>query len=889
MKYNVVILLVLLTTLSACGGGSGENSTTPTPKPPNADPDTAPDPPSDPTPAPAPDEPPAQATDTPNFERGSLGLDDSVPAINCDIRVSTLTALENAASQAMTPGVTLCLQDGEYFGLDLNYGGGGTEENPITIAAENPGKVVIGGEVQIRMSGSYIVLQGLIFKDGQSQSSDFLQTRGNDRTPCNYCRITEIAIIDFDKDNDDSGKWLNIYGHHNRVDHSWFTGKSNDGALLIINREVGEGEIAADTEIDYARIDHNYFGDRPPRGGKAYAASSDNGLEAIRVGTSDSHSADSFTVVEHNYFERIQGEAEVISNKSGHNTYYNNTIRDSYGSLTTRHGSSATISHNYILGDDHPYAGGIRIIDDGHTIANNYIEGVRYKNTRFHGGIVIHNSDGSTSNGYQQLENVLIAHNTVIDSVNSLNVNGGNQSRNPRNVLLINNIIFDAIGPIITQAQEGVPDDSVIAGNYFSGQSFSDSSELISHPGISYIDAQLVADSRGISRPSATSPTLDAVTDVDTGNFPPIEDDMDGQRRTSTNTSGADQNASSAPSIGLLNSYDVGPMSYRPPQSRLGVTKVEIKNHDFDNGSDHWTLSNALISTAESETFSRGASAKISAETGRIHQQVTLEENARYTLSAFVRGASALGVEIGDFVESVDRNSDGDFSLSLLSFQTGDDTSAIIFGALDGAVSNSVHIDDHDFDDFDGQDLNDDGIDDGSGAWAINEGRDIGQVQSSSNSADGSVKFKYNDINEEGGSPSISQAIDGILPNTEYTLSMYVLEKNSSPVTLTLGVYTRDGATILASKTVNYSLLKQNEAPKGDDGFLQDRLIFNSGNNNAVTIFVEYAPNTIISDGGDSGQTEVRVDEFSLSYEGPPGEDAEAIFDSIRLVKHPQE
>ncbi len=81
-------------------------------------------------------------------------------------------------------------------------------------------------------------------------------------------------------------------------------------------------------------------------------------------------------------------------------------------------------------------------------------------------------SDGSTTNGYQQLTNVYVANNTIVDSVNSLNVDGGGKPTNPNTVYLLNNIIADAIGPVITQADDGLPATSTIEGNIFFGQAF---------------------------------------------------------------------------------------------------------------------------------------------------------------------------------------------------------------------------------------------------------------------------------------------------------------------------------------------------------------------------------------------------------------------------------
>jgi poly(beta-D-mannuronate) lyase len=624
-----------------------------------------------------------------NFTRGSLGDNDTVPTISCDTTVSSTSALEDAVSETMEAGTTICLADGEYTDLELQFGGTGTESAPIKVAAETSGGVTIGGTVLVRMGGEYVQLQGFIFKDGTSDG-DLIQTRlGSDPTEfCYNCRITEISVIDMDEDAEDSNRWVHLYGEYNRVDHSYFSGKSNAGSLLTVSRELSDYVTdAADSYGNYMTIDHNYFGDRPPANGKAYADSDDNEYEAIRIGTSETHSSDSNSTVEYNYLEKIQGEAEVISNKSGNNTIRYNTIRDSYGSLTTRHGSSVTIQGNVIIGDDHPYAGGIRVVDSDHSIFNNYIEGARYKDTTHHGGIVLMgstvSSTGSTENGYQYFSDVMVANNTIVDSVNSLNVDGGNKSYNPESVYLVNNLIQDGIGAVITQSDDGMPENSTIEGNVFYGQSYADSDTITDDSvyGITWLDVDLETDSLGIYRPTDDSSADLEVAAYSNSYFESIDDDMDGQTRSSMTLAGADEIATSTTTVGLLNRYDVGPMSYTPEATDPHVAEVTIDNYDFDNGSSDWTLSDASISTDSDIVFSRGSSLYIDTESGIASQTVTIETNTNYTLTAFVNGNATLGADVdGTTYESSVTASD--FELTSVSFNSGSATSVTIYGTL---------------------------------------------------------------------------------------------------------------------------------------------------------------------------------------------------------------
>jgi len=287
--------------------------------------------------------------------------------------------------------------------------------------------------------------------------------------------------------------------------------------------------------------------------------------EAIRVGTSGTHQAGSFTRIENNYFERIQGEAEIISNKSSFNIIRNNTIRDSYGSIVSRHGSDAEISNNFMFADGYPFAGGIRITDANHRVFNNHIEGCSFANSNFNGGIVLTDSDGSSDSGYQQVDNILIAHNTIVNCVNSINLAGGRSSasRHPTNVTMVNNVISGAVGPLFVNADDGIPEGSFFAGNYVNAASFSDGS-LSSLEGFTNIDPNLVLDSEGLYRPSSTSIVINGGSN-DFGGFDSIELDMDGQTRSSGSPdSGADEVSSDQRTLRPLTSNDVGPVNYRP-------------------------------------------------------------------------------------------------------------------------------------------------------------------------------------------------------------------------------------------------------------------------------------------------------------------------------------
>jgi len=828
-----------------------------------------------------------------NFVVSPQAFDDSVPSINCDFVFNSTSSLEDAATTNIAPGTTLCLADGTYSGLELNFGGAGTESAPIKVAAENSGRAIIsGGEMGVNMTGTYVVLQGIVFRDGSSASSDFLQTRSSG-VPCNHCRVTEISVINLDEGSNDRGRWIHMYGTHNRIDHSWFSGKSTGAPLLATNRDVPELGSVADVPENFHVIDHNYFGDRPPTDGRAYAENGDNEFEGIQIGTSFAHEGNAFTTVAFNYFERIDGEAEVISVKSSGNVVFNNTIRDSYGSITNRHGNTTLISNNFVIGDGHPFSGGLRVVDDSHRIINNYVEGARFLNTRFHGGIVLHNTDGSTTNGYQVFENNLVAFNTVTDSVNSLNVNGGNRNSPPRDVRFVNNIIDDAVGPVIRDADlDGLPADSVYAGNYVEGSAFSDDPNITSFTGFTQTNIDLEDDAQGIARPTASAASaLVADLSADISPFNAIGYDIDGQVRSGSTTSGADENNSSTPLYGLLAPENVGPLNYRPVEGEAIVKRVPLNNAGFDALGQDWMITNgAQITTNADDVFARGASGKITDTSGRISQTINVTPNTNYAVTAFTQGPVVLGANVGG-VETLGEFNNSDYRHSQFEFNSGNSVTATIFAGLDNMVESNVNIQTANFNRSGDDAFNSSAS--SSNPWAIVEGGTIGQVQSSSNSAsgaDGSLRFRYNTV-QENGSPMVSQVLTGIIPNTNYELSSWI--RADDGITGTMGVYAGTSTTVLESKLLDFEALEEAEAPRGDDSFRRDSFSFNSGNNTTLTIFFTYTANTIhienpqFESSGNIGNSDLRIDDVELSFEGVTPSSLEGLVDEIRVVSFP--
>ncbi|NGF58012.1 hypothetical protein G5B00_15960 [Parapedobacter sp. SGR-10] len=307
-----------------------------------------------------------------------------------------------AAFANASPGDVIVMQDGTWKDINIRAKGNGTKDKPITLKAQTLGKVIISGNSSLLLSGEYLIVDGLHFKDGGTTSGYLIRFRDEKRQPANHSRITNIVVSEFNRPADGkSDVWVNLFGMYNRVDHCFFHGKTSPGRIMTIWRPT-------DAENRH-QIDHNYFKDVPLLG--------KNGAEAIGVGASNTSLSDSYTTIEYNLFENCNGEGELLSIKSGRNIIRSNTVVRSQSSISLRHGNNNLVEGNFIFGDRVARTGGIRLTGENHVIKNNYIQGLRGSRPAIG---IIEGLEDSPLHGYLQAKNITVAGNTMID--NELNL-----------------------------------------------------------------------------------------------------------------------------------------------------------------------------------------------------------------------------------------------------------------------------------------------------------------------------------------------------------------------------------------------------------------------------------------------------------------------------------
>ena len=429
--------------------------------------------------------------------------------------------------------------------------GQGEENAPITLKAETPGKVILVGRSRVEIGGQWLVLEGLVFTGPYSGNDDeVIQFRSRGRES-EDCRVTDVSIIDYVPENGRRTFWISLHGERNRVDHCYFSGHDVSGVTLV---------VWLDGEPNNHRIDHNHFANRIDGG--------ENGWETIRVGTSAWSMSNSRTIVEYNLFTQVDGEIEIISNKSCENIYRYNTFRECGSMLTLRHGNRCRVEGNYFLGGHRERTGGVRVIGEDHVVINNYFEGTMGRDgaaITLYPGV-----SGGQLNEYFAAHNAVVAFNNMYDnSAAFIDVSAhlGTRDRTilPTGMVIANNILVAGSYSRGQFVQGTAAGSHTWSGNLIFGRPMG--AGLTG--GFQTLDPLLEWDeSAGIYRIGPGSPAIDAATPISQA----VELDIDGQVRSGALDVGADERSGVAGlTNGPLTADQVGPR-YGPAGRPINTT-----------------------------------------------------------------------------------------------------------------------------------------------------------------------------------------------------------------------------------------------------------------------------------------------------------------------------
>jgi poly(beta-D-mannuronate) lyase len=357
----------------------------------------------------------------------SLFVACAISGFSKDYKITSATEL---AALKLVAGDQVIIKKGTWINQQMVLKGHGTAAKPIVLKAEEGGGTFFTGTSSLKIDGSWLVADGISFKDGATKGEDVILFSES----ATHCRLTNSSVVGYNpSDKTLEYTFTSLYGDHNRVDHCYFEGKTNLAPTLV---------VWLSDKPNYHEIDHNYFGPRPDVNG--------NGGETIRIGTSTWSMYDSFTTVDANIFAHCDGETEIVSVKSCRNKISNNLFFESVGTLTLRHGNYNEVYGNIFIGNQLANTGGIRVIGEHHKVYNNYLQGLSGTGLR----AAISVMDGLPNPilvSHWQVKNADIIANTIVDCKEPFSLGAGKNSERilpPQKVVIANNLVKATQNPV---------------------------------------------------------------------------------------------------------------------------------------------------------------------------------------------------------------------------------------------------------------------------------------------------------------------------------------------------------------------------------------------------------------------------------------------------------
>ncbi|KAB1068117.1 DUF4957 domain-containing protein [Tamlana haliotis] len=439
----------------------------------------------------------------------------------------------NAAIKKAEPGDVIVMSNGVWKDVEIKFRAKGTKDQPIILKAETAGGVSIEGASYLKFAGEYLVAEDLHFKNGHTPSKSVIDFRISEDEIAFNCTVTNCVIEDFNQmHRDETDLWVQFWGRHNTLSNSYIAGKTNRGPTVRVNLE------GIESMNNYHQIVNNHFGPRPRKGGAS--------AETIQIGNSFTSMAPSYTMVENNLFEECNGEVEIISSKTNFNEFRGNVFYNSEGSLVTRHGNYCTIDGNYFINDsNNTNVGGIRIVNSGHWVINNYFFNI--KGEKFRSALAVMNGiPKSPQNRYNQVTDVVVAYNTYVDCVSPWQFGVGTnidqkdvlpkseiRSARPIRTTVANNVIYNEVGDPSPVFEHDKADGVLFKSNVINNQgvAFKDFDG-----GIQVASLELKEISKNIMLPTGVPSSVEPYEGFD---FNTITKDLFGNSRANNNMIGA--------------------------------------------------------------------------------------------------------------------------------------------------------------------------------------------------------------------------------------------------------------------------------------------------------------------------------------------------------------
>jgi len=551
--------------------------------------------------------------------------------------VSTNQELTDAI-EAAEPGEEIVLSNGVWKDVAIIFTANGTEEKPIILRAETAGKVSLEGQSYVKFGGAYLTISGLHFKNGYSPERAIINFRLNRDTVAHHCRVTNCVIENFNQPHRDKvDLWIYFSGRHNQLDHCYIAGKTNKGPTVRVDIKGNE------SINNYHQIVNNHFGPRPRKGGPS--------AETIQIGDSGTSMSPSYTNVSNNLFEKCNGEVEVISSKTNFNVFRNNVFYKSEGSLVTRHGNYCLIDGNYFIGDENSNIGGIRLINTGHWVTNNYFYNL--KGESFRSPLAVMNGiPKSPLNRYNQVTDVVVAYNTWVNCKSPLQFGVGTnisqkevlpkseiRSAVPIRTTVANNLIYNEVG----DKQPIVAHDKIDKIKFKNNIVVNQGVSFDSQEGMETATMNMEELSEYLFAPSMKTTDETIYQGFD---FEKIDKDIFGNSRANNNAVGAIVKSTGAPS-NILDKKQYGATWYSNeaaevvPETHLVTaqqgdlaSKIEIaKPGDIiELSAGNYSLNNSLVINKAITILSKGENAIIKYNGGDTTPVFVMQPNGKLIL-----------------------------------------------------------------------------------------------------------------------------------------------------------------------------------------------------------------------------------------------------------------
>jgi poly(beta-D-mannuronate) lyase len=437
---------------------------------------------------------------------------DAAPAPRAVASVSSVQALSTALTQAR-PGDTIAVAAGVYSGGTIRITRSGTAQAPITISAAKVGAAELTGATKVEFGAvSHVVLEGFVFSGGVNLTVP---------PSASAVRITRNTF------NNVSGHNVSISADDSEVDHNLFQNKTSEGVYLQVNGPGARG-MARNVHVHHNHFLNHRFG------------GANNG-ESIRFGLSGRQHGDARGLIELNLFERADGDSEAIGIKSSNNTVRFNTLLNSRGTISLRHGSGTTVDSNFVVGG----RSGIRFFGNDHTIINNVVQDSSGLPMEVGGGEI--RDDTNSTTAHEAADRCVVAFNTLVGTSGRVVKYGSDKPFDPQDITLSNNVIVGRNSNAVT----GTGARLRFQGNILFGAP----PGSMPTGGFRTADPRLVRGAGTLFRLSAGSPAIDAAA----GSFPQVTTDMDAVARNGAKDVGADEFATGGPQRRPLTRAEVGP------------------------------------------------------------------------------------------------------------------------------------------------------------------------------------------------------------------------------------------------------------------------------------------------------------------------------------------